>query len=624
MSQLCWHGGEGTTPRSARYTNLPPETYEFEARASNADGAWGESATLAVFTIPHRFTETGWFIALLAILVLLVGAGVLRWRTRLILARQVELERIVEERTEEARNAARAKGEFLANMSHEIRTPMNAVVGITDILSQMQLPAEAKDHLGTIRSSGDALLAIINDILDYSKIESGKLELERHRFDLIQCVEETLAAIQVTARGKGLRLEDVIDPAVPDFIENDRTRLRQILLNLLSNAVKFTPSGSVRLLISAEDNGQTLHFEVHDSGIGISPEGIGKLFREFSQADSSTTRRFGGTGLGLTISKKLTEAMGGRIWVESEPGQGSRFHFTIRLPEGGCGVHADRGVLGPALLIAREPAGLAGLQCRLRRMGVAECQTADLEQAFTVLGAKRHLAYLFVDSPALAEPALAAALEEYQSAAPTVRRIEVHPACPGSTLPSSGSVIATPFRTSSLEVALGLAAAPAASAASPRPLGEVAPLRLLVAEDNAVNQRVIASLLSRLGYQARMVACGTEVLQAVEETPYDVILMDVHMPEMDGLEATKRLRASETGKPLYILALTASALAEDRAACLEAGMDGFLSKPLRLAELEEALTAAYSGIHSESSPGSEKLPKGSQTSTGEVQRLTPV
>jgi signal transduction histidine kinase len=255
-------------------------------------------------------------------------------------------------------------------MSHEIRTPMSATVGTTELLMAMDLPAEAREHLETIQSSGEALLALINDILDYSKIEAGKLELERRRFSLVSCVEESLAVTAVAAHGKGLVLEDWLDGTAPEWIVGDSTRLRQILLNLLSNAVKFTATGSVRLRVAATPMAgeeMEIHFAVHDTGIGIPAEGMSKLFQEFTQTDSSTTRRFGGTGLGLAISRKLAEAYGGRIWAESTPGEGSVFHFTIRAKaEVGPPVPASEERI---LLVIRDAWTREGLRSRLERIG---------------------------------------------------------------------------------------------------------------------------------------------------------------------------------------------------------------------------------------------------------------
>jgi signal transduction histidine kinase/ligand-binding sensor domain-containing protein len=356
--------------RVARYTNLPPRDYVFEVQAGSRDGAWGTPAALARFRIPKLFRETVWFVGLLCVGVFAAAALGVALYTRRIRARQEELERLVAERTAEARNASRAKSEFLANMSHEIRTPMSATVGTTELLMAMDLPAEAREHLETIQSSGEALLALINDILDYSKIEAGKLELERRRFSLVSCVEESLAVTAVAAHGKGLVLEDWLDGTAPEWIVGDSTRLRQILLNLLSNAVKFTATGSVRLRVAATPMAgeeMEIHFAVHDTGIGIPAEGMSKLFQEFTQTDSSTTRRFGGTGLGLAISRKLAEAYGGRIWAESTPGEGSVFHFTIRAKaEVGPPVPASEERI---LLVIRDAWTREGLRSRLERIG---------------------------------------------------------------------------------------------------------------------------------------------------------------------------------------------------------------------------------------------------------------
>jgi signal transduction histidine kinase/CheY-like chemotaxis protein/ligand-binding sensor domain-containing protein/HPt (histidine-containing phosphotransfer) domain-containing protein len=510
-----------------RYSHLAAGSYRFRVWGRDAAGVVSGPVEVS-FVIPLSPWRTGWaYLLYLVAGVLLVG-GAVRWRIVALQRLARRLEGLVRERTEslarseaesrerarrltetvqelersekearaakdEAERANRFKSELVANISHEIRTPMNAVIGMTSILASSRLTPEQREYVGTIRSSGESLLALLNDILDFSKIEAGMLVIEVSPFALRQCVEEAVDLLATQAARKGLEIGCWIDPAVPALIESDAARLRQILVNLLDNAVKFTSAGEILIRIDlgsspplepSRGERVELRFAVRDTGIGISADRMDRLFRPFSQADSSTSRLYGGTGLGLAISRRLAQGLGGQMWVESEPGEGSTFWFTIR-----CRV-----------VDAALPSGLAS-----RPPDLAGCSPLGV----------------------------------------TVRTA-------GSGLP---------------------------------------PLRILVAEDNVINQKVVLLLLQQLGYAADVAADGEETLAALRRQRYDVILMDVQMPGMDGLEATRRIRnewpAEERPR---IIAVTANALREDREACLAAGMDDYLSKPVLLEDLRAALS----------------------------------
>ncbi len=614
--------------REATYTHLDAKTYVFKVRGLDNEGKWSKKELLLTLVVTPPYWQTWWFRLLCIFAVIGVIVAIFRIRVNNIKRQNARLEKQVEERTMqlnqsilqekearhneeiarlEAEQANRAKSVFLATMSHEIRTPLNGVIGMSSLLSETQLTPEQDDYASTIKSCGESLMSVINDVLDFSKIESGNMELEHTDFDLRTCIEEVLDVFAGSQAKTDIDLVYQVDYNVPSYIIGDMHRLRQVLMNLVGNAVKFTQQGEVFIGLhlstsSTVPSGLDLHFEVRDTGIGIPADKLSRLFKAFSQVDSSTTRKYGGSGLGLAICQKLVQLMGGDIWVESVPGTGTTFHFNIvtfpsSQPQRKYIQLNNTELEGKKILVVDDNStNRRILQGQLEQWKLRPVLASSGNQALEILAKESPFDLLITDMhmPEMDGIELGKRIKQKYSTLPVILLSSIGNEHSRKFPGIFNAVLNKPIKQYALYKNLtqqlkqrdktdNITVTTAA-----RETGEnfalLYPLQILIAEDNVINIKLVTHVLSKLGYNPVVANDGQEVLEKFVLNHFDVILMDVQMPEIDGLEATRIIRRQDAEQPI-IIAMTANATREDRDECMKAGMDDYISKPIQLNKL---------------------------------------